>query len=48
VVVVGVGAFVVTFILMHIVKAIFGLRPSAEDEETGLDLVLHGESGYNL
>lgn len=46
--VVGVFAFVVTFILMHIVKAVFGLRPSADDEETGLDLILHGESGYNL
>jgi ammonia channel protein AmtB len=25
-----------------------GLRPTVEDEETGLDLTDHGERGYNL
>jgi len=48
VIVVGVVAFVATFILMKIIKATFGVRVTAEDEAIGLDLVLHGESGYNL
>jgi Amt family ammonium transporter len=30
-----------------IVKAVIGLRPSEEDEQTGLDLVDHGEEGYH-
>jgi Amt family ammonium transporter len=30
-----------------IVKAVIGLRPTEEDEETGLDLVEHGEEGYH-
>lgn len=30
------------------VKAIVGLRPTIEDEETGLDLTDHGERGYHL
>ncbi len=46
--VVGVVAFVATFILMKVIKAIFGIRVTAEEEAIGLDLVLHGESGYNL
>lgn len=35
-----------TIIIAYIVKAIFGLRPTVEEEETGLDLVDHGEQGY--
>ncbi|MBX3743348.1 MAG: ammonium transporter [Akkermansiaceae bacterium] len=42
----AVWSVVATVIIAYIVKAIFGLRPSAEDEETGLDLVDHGEQGY--
>jgi Amt family ammonium transporter len=30
------------------VKALIGLRPSQEDEETGLDLTDHGERGYHM
>jgi len=30
------------------IKAVIGLRPSEEDEETGLDLSDHGEKGYHL
>jgi ammonia channel protein AmtB len=30
------------------VKAVVGLRPSQEDEETGLDLTDHGERGYHM
>jgi Amt family ammonium transporter len=41
-----VWSVVATVIIALVVKAIFGLRPTAEDEETGLDLVDHGEQGY--
>jgi Amt family ammonium transporter len=37
-----------TVILAYIVKAVIGLRPSQEDEETGLDLTDHGERGYHM
>jgi Amt family ammonium transporter len=39
---------VATTALAFAVKAIVGLRPSLEDEETGLDLSDHGERGYHL
>jgi Amt family ammonium transporter len=35
-----------TFVITIIVKAVIGLRPSAEEEEVGLDLAEHGEQGY--
>jgi ammonium transporter, Amt family len=35
-----------TFVITMIVKALIGLRPSAENEEIGLDLAEHGEVGY--
>ncbi|HEX2747851.1 MAG TPA: hypothetical protein VHM91_07635 [Verrucomicrobiales bacterium] len=34
-------------VIALVVKAVIGLRPSEEDEETGLDLVEHGEDGYH-
>ncbi|MFZ4764484.1 MAG: ammonium transporter [Roseimicrobium sp.] len=37
-----------TIILMLVVKALVGLRPTAEVEEGGLDLAEHGEAGYEL
>jgi len=51
--IIGVGATIiycaiVTFILLKLVDAIFGLRVSEEDEQQGLDLVLHDEQAYNL
>jgi ammonium transporter, Amt family len=39
---------VVSAVLFFIIKAIFGLRPSAEDERQGLDQTAHGESAYNM
>ena len=39
---------VVSFILLKIVDAVIGLRVTEEEEEEGLDLVLHDEQGYNL
>jgi Amt family ammonium transporter len=41
-------AFTVTFILLKILDWTMGLRVSAEEEETGLDLSQHSETGYNL
>ena len=35
---------VASFVILMIVKAIVGLRPSESEEEEGLDIVLHGES----
>lgn len=37
-----------TVVLAYALKATIGLRPSREDEETGLDLSDHGERGYHL
>jgi Amt family ammonium transporter len=39
-------ATVVTAVIAFIVKAVVGLRPSAEVEVAGLDLAEHGEEGY--
>jgi Amt family ammonium transporter len=40
----GVGAFVI----LKAIDLVIGLRVSAEDESQGLDLSMHGETGYNL
>jgi Amt family ammonium transporter len=37
-----------TVVLAYALKFTIGLRPSREDEETGLDLSDHGERGYHL
>ncbi|WP_428099032.1 ammonium transporter [Candidatus Rariloculus sp.] len=39
---------VVSFILLKVLDAVIGLRVTEEQEEEGLDLVLHDEQGYNL
>jgi len=41
-------AFVGTIILLKIVDAIMGLRVSAEEEQTGIDLSQHEENAYAL
>ena len=40
---------IVSVIILYIVKAICGgsLRVTESEEEEGLDLIAHGESGYN-
>ena len=45
----GVGVTIVytavaTAIILYVVKAIIGLRPSEAAEEEGLDITLHGET----
>ncbi len=47
VLVVLVYAFAVSFVLLKIVNAIFGLRVSLEEEVMGLDLSQHSETAYN-
>jgi Amt family ammonium transporter len=39
---------VATFVILKIVNVVSALRVSPEQENEGLDLVLHGESGYSL
>ncbi|HUW74362.1 MAG TPA: ammonium transporter [Methyloceanibacter sp.] len=39
---------VVSFIIIKVVQGIIGLRVSAEIEEQGLDINIHGERGYNM
>lgn len=39
---------IVSFLLLKAIDLTIGLRVSAEEEEQGLDLALHGEEGYNL
>jgi len=41
-------SFVVTLILLYIVKAIMGLRIDEDEEVAGADTSCHGETAYNL
>jgi Amt family ammonium transporter len=41
-------SLVVSFVIAKVVQAVTGLRVSAETEEQGLDLRIHGERGYNM
>jgi Amt family ammonium transporter len=41
-------SFVISVIILYIVKAIVGLRVTEEEEEVGVDTSAHGETGYNL
>jgi len=47
-VVTAVWCGVATFVILKIVNVVTALRVSPEQENEGLDLVLHGESGYSL
>jgi Amt family ammonium transporter len=44
----AVYSFVVTVIILYIVKAIMGLRVTEDEEEVGVDTSAHGEVGYNF
>ncbi|MGF7238884.1 MAG: ammonium transporter [Frankia sp.] len=39
-------SFVVSFVLAHIVNFIFKMKMSDDDQNEGMDIVLHGESAY--
>ncbi|WP_134724430.1 ammonium transporter [Paracoccus luteus] len=38
---------VVSFVAIHLVRAVIGLRVATADERQGLDLTTHGENAYN-
>jgi Amt family ammonium transporter len=40
-------AFVMTLILVKVVDWLTGVRVTDEDEEKGMDITLHDETGYN-
>jgi Amt family ammonium transporter len=42
----GVYSFAVSYILVKLVGLVIPLRPSPEDEMTGLDISQHGEEAY--
>jgi Amt family ammonium transporter len=44
----AVFAFVATYVIAIIIHKTVGLRVSRNDEIEGLDITVHGESGYNL
>ena len=48
--VVAVGAYtaIVTYVLLKIIDRITGLRVTAEEETSGLDVEYHNERGYDL
>jgi ammonium transporter, Amt family len=39
---------VVSAVLFTVIKLVFGIRPSSDDERQGLDQTSHGESAYNM
>jgi Amt family ammonium transporter len=41
-------SFVVTFIILKVLDMTMGLRVTKDEEEMGLDLTQHGESGYSM
>lgn len=41
-------AFVMTLIILKIVDVLVGLRVSGEEEEKGMDISLHNETGYTI
>jgi Amt family ammonium transporter len=41
-------AFVMTLIILKVVDRVLGLRVEEEDEERGMDISLHNETGYNI
>jgi Amt family ammonium transporter len=40
--------FVVTLVILYVVRAVMGLRVAPEEEDAGVDTSAHGEVGYNL
>jgi len=41
------ASVILTFVILKIVDAVIGLRVTAEEEEQGLDVSLHGEEAYS-
>jgi Amt family ammonium transporter len=47
VVVTWIYAFVVTFVILKVIKAVMGLRTSVSEERIGLDIAQYGGEAYN-
>ena len=47
VVVTAVWSAVFSFVILKVIDKLIGLRVTADEEQLGLDLVLHDETGYN-
>ena len=45
---VSIAAFVFSYIVFSIIKAISGVRVTPEEEAEGLDLAEHGQTAYNI
>ena len=45
---VSAAAFIFSYVVFSIIKAVMGVRVSAEEEAEGLDLAEHGQSAYNI
>ena len=41
-------SFVISFVILYVIKAIMGLRVTEEEEIVGVDTSVHGEAGYTL
>ena len=41
-------SFVVSYVLLKLVDKVMGLRVSGQEEQIGLDLTQHRESGYTV
>ncbi|HET9900367.1 MAG TPA: ammonia channel protein, partial [Actinomycetes bacterium] len=41
-------SFIVTFIIGKVIDLVIGFRVSEEDEETGVDVTTHAETGYDF
>ena len=41
-----VWGFVLTFVILKVIDVVIGVRVTEEDEESGLDVALHGEAAY--
>ena len=39
---------IASVVILKLIDVVIGLRVSAEEESQGLDLSLHGETGYNM
>jgi Amt family ammonium transporter len=39
---------IISVVLLKVIDLVLGLRVDPDDEETGLDLALHDEAGYNI
>ena len=44
----GAYAFVATYVILKVISFVLPLRVTREEEEKGLDVAVHGETGYRF